>query len=117
MTRLSIGIAASLFLSCGSVAFAQDNPAPKHALHKVHAKKIKAQANEKQDSDDFSEDWSIAAPKSSGTGSSDINADPSVAAGRKKFFDQSTTMGGGGPADSPHGGSSSGFTPSMGLSF
>jgi len=115
MVRLSIAVAAILFLGCGSVALAQDNPAPKHAAHKAHAKKV--ESNNNNAGNDASEDWSIALPKSSGGGgATDVSSDPNVAAGRKKFFEQSTTMGGGGP-DGAHTGSSSGFTPSMGLSF
>lgn len=116
MVRLSIAVAAILFLGCGSLALAQDNPAPKHAAHKAHAKKVESNSN--NTSNDASEDWSIALPKSSGGGggSTDVSTDPNVAAGRKKFFEQSTTMGGGGP-EGAHTGSSTGFTPSMGLSF
>ena len=112
MVRLPIGLVAIFLLGGGSLAFAQDAPPPRHALHKAHAKKVESSNN------DFSEDWAIAAPKSSGAASSpsDVSEDPNVAAGRKKFFDQSTTMEGGGPAGS-HSSSSSGFTPSMGLSF
>ncbi|MEW6436264.1 MAG: hypothetical protein AB1508_03725 [Pseudomonadota bacterium] len=112
MVRLSIAVAAIVFLGCGSAALAQDNPAPKHAAHKAHAKKVESNSN----SNDASEDWSIALPKSSGDKATDVSTDPNVAAGRKKFFEQSTTMGGGGP-DGAHTGSSSGFTPSMGMSF
>ena len=111
MVRLSIAVAAIVFLGCGSVALAQDNPAPKHAAHKAHAKKV-----ESNSSNDAAEDWSIALPRSSGGGATDVSTDPNVAAGRKKFFEQSTTVEGGGP-DGAHTGSSSGFTPSVGLSF
>jgi hypothetical protein len=111
MVRLPIGVAALLLLlGCGSVALAQDTPVPKHASHKAHAKKV-----ESSDSD-FSENWDIAAPKSSSGKPADVNEDPNVAAGRKKFFERSDTMEGGGPAGA-HSGATSGFTPSMGLSF
>ncbi|WP_297298034.1 hypothetical protein [uncultured Methylovirgula sp.] len=116
MVRRCIGLAAILVLGWGSVALAsaalaQDGQAPKHPAHKAHAKTV-----ESSNPNDFSEDWSIAAPRSSGGSSAGVGEDPSVAAGRKKFFEQSTTMQGGGPTGSQSG-SSSGFQPSMGLSF
>jgi hypothetical protein len=113
MVRLSIAVAAIVFLGCGSLALAQDNPAPRHA-HKAHAKKVESSSSS---SNDASEDWSIALPKSSGDKATDVSTDPNVAAGRKKFFEQSTTVEGGGPDGAHTGSSSSGFTPSMGLNF
>ncbi len=107
MARLSIALTAVVLFGFASVAVAQNSPPPGHPPHKTHAKKV-------EKANDFSEDWSIAAPQS-GTAHADVNEDPNVAAGRKKFFQQSTTLQNGGPASA--GGRSGGFTPSAGFSF
>jgi hypothetical protein len=106
MTRTHF-LAIMIGLCCfGGMAMAQDLQAPRHTLHKSHAKKAAA-------SSDSAEDWDIAVP-SGKTKSSDATEDPNVSEGRKKFFDQSTTMQGGGPATPTNG---TGFTPSMGVNF
>jgi hypothetical protein len=106
MTRTYF-LAILMGLCClGGMAMAQDIQAPRHAPHKSHGKKAAAPSN-------ASEDWDIAVPTGK-TKSSDAAEDPNVSEGRKKFFDQSTTMQGGGPASSTN---ATGFTPSMGVNF
>jgi hypothetical protein len=107
MLWFRIGIAAALLCAFGSASFAQSAGMPAHTPHKVHAKKVPK-------TNDSVEDWDIATPGAARP--NDISKDPNVSAGRKKFFDQSTTMDNGGPAGSASG-QSSGFMPSMGLSF
>ena len=107
MLRFRIGIAAVLLCAFGSASFAQTAATPAHTPHKAHAKKVSK-------TNDFPEDWAIAAPGAAR--SNNISQDPNVSAGRKKFFGQSTTMDNGGPAGSSSG-QSGGFMPSMGLSF
>lgn len=100
-------LAMVICLGCAaSTVAAQTTQLPAHRSHKTHAKTAAP-------ADDSSENWSIAEPKAK-AGSSDVSQDPNLAEGRKKFFGQSTTMQGGGPATS---GNTTGFTPSMGLSF
>lgn len=101
-------VAMVICLGCiDNAAGAQTTQLPAHSSHKAHARKV-VPAN------DVSEDWSIAEPKKATPRSSDVGQNPNLAEGRKKFFEQSTTMQGGGPAS--HG-NASGFTPSMGLNF
>jgi hypothetical protein len=127
MARLSVGLTALVLFGFASAALAQDGQPVVHTSHKTHAKKAEAHAKtvaahaavthakKVQDSNDYSEDWTLAAPKSSSS-RTDISEDPNVSEGRKKFFNQSTTMENGGPAGASSG-RSSGFTPSMGMSF
>ena len=115
MARLSVGLAAIVLFGFVSGALAQSTQAPVHVPHKSHTKKVEAHAKKAVNPNDFSEDWELAVPKSRSSAST-VGEDPNVAAGRKKFFEQSTTMENGGPAGSG-GSKSSGFTPSMGLSF
>ncbi|MGP8233104.1 MAG: hypothetical protein ACLQL2_10635 [Methylovirgula sp.] len=116
MARLSVGLTAIVLFGFAAAAFAQDGQPPAHAPHKTHVKKVETHAAKKAvNPNDFSEDWDIAAPKS-GSSHPVVGEDPAVSAGRKKFFDQSTTMENGGPAGAGSS-RSSGFTPSMGMSF
>jgi hypothetical protein len=106
MLQFRIGIAVVFLCAFSSASFAQSVAAPAHASHKTHTKKLPK-------TNDSVEDWDIAAPSSSRT--TDLGNGESE--GRKKFFEQSTTMdnsGPGAPAASKPGGA---FTPSMGLSF
>ncbi len=106
MLQFRIGITVVFLCAFSTASFAQSVAAPAHASHKTHAKKH-PKAN------DSVEDWDIAAPSSSRT---DLGKDDSASEGRKKFFEQSTTMENGGPGGTPSG-NKTGFTPSMGLSF
>jgi hypothetical protein len=100
-------LALVIGLCClAGAATAQNVQGSLHASHRAHAKKV-------AEPTDTSEDWSIAEPTAK-TKSPDVSNDPNLAEGRKKFFEQSTTVRGGGPAAAS---STSGFTPSMGLSF
>ncbi|MEJ0052408.1 MAG: hypothetical protein WDN02_14580 [Methylovirgula sp.] len=108
MLQFRIGIAVVILCALSTASFAQSSGVPTHTAHKAHAKKLPK-------TNDSVEDWDIAAPNSSKT--TDLGKDDPVSEGRKKFFEQSTTMDNGGPgapAPSKPGG---GFTPSMGLSF
>lgn len=108
MVRFRLGIAAIFLCALGAPALAQSPPAPAHAPHKAHAKKASAPS-------DYSEDWDIAAPSSRGAAApADVTKDPNLTEGRKKFFDQSTTMENGGPGESHK---ASGFNPGMGFNF
>ncbi len=128
MARLSVGLTACVLFGLASAAVAQDSQPVAHTPHKTHAKKIEAHAKtvathttaathtkKVQDPNDYSEDWTLAAPKSSSS-HANVDEDPNVSEGRKKFFNQSTTMENGGPAGADTS-RSSGFTPSMGMSF
>ncbi len=106
MLQFRIGIAVLFLCALSTASFAQSVAAPAHASHKAHAKKHPK-------TDDSVEDWDIAAPNSSRT--TDLGKDDPASEGRKKFFEQSTTMDNGGPG-APTG-NKTGFTPSMGLSF
>jgi hypothetical protein len=98
-------LAVTIALCClGSAAMAQN--APPHVSHKAHVKAVTA-------STDSSEDWSIAEPATK-TKTHDVSQDPKVSEGRKKFFEQSTTMEDGGPAAAT---GANGFTPSVGFGF
>jgi hypothetical protein len=92
MLHFRIGIVVVFLCALSTASFAQSDGVAHHAAHKTHAKKLPK-------TNDSVEDW-----------------DP-VSEGRKKFFEQSTTMDNGGPG-APAGGKPGGaFTPSMGLSF
>ena len=107
MLQFRIGIAAVFLCALGATSFAQSVVAPAHASHKTHMKKAPK-------ADDSSvENWDIAAPSSSKT--TDLGNGESE--GRKKFFEQSTTMDNGGPGAPAASKPGGGFTPSMGLSF
>jgi hypothetical protein len=119
MMRHFVGIASIALCSLGSAAWAQSSQPPANA---VHAESVKHAAHTKlaaKKSDD-SENWVIADPRSS---AAPTNLNNSLAEGRKKFFEQSTTMENGGPANSGGGGAptndggATGFTPSAGLQF
>jgi hypothetical protein len=125
MARFSFVLAALLSVGIASSTLAQDGQAPAPAVHQTHPKKTTAKTTahavkKAVDPNDFTENWDIAAPKG-GASHGGVSEDPNVAAGRKKFFEQSTTMENGGPASGTGGGASgngsTGFTPSMGLSF
>ena len=88
---------------------------PKRSRRTPRRSRTRPSTKKVQDSNDYSEDWTLAAPKS-GSSRANIDEDPNVSEGRKKFFNQSTTMENGGPAGAGSG-RSSGFTPSMGMSF
>jgi hypothetical protein len=106
MLQFRIGIAVVFLCAFSTASFAQSVAVPAHASHKTHTKKLPKTS-------DSVEDWDIAAPSSSRT----TGLGNGESEGRKKFFEQSTTMDNGGPgapASSKPGG---GFTPSMGLSF
>ncbi len=107
MLQFRFGITLIFLCALSTASFAQSGT-PAHASHRIHAKKPPK-------TNDSIEDWDIAAPNSSKT--KDLGKDDPVSQGRKKFFEQSTTMDNGGPgapAGSKPGGA---FTPSMGLSF
>jgi hypothetical protein len=107
MLQFRIGIAVVFLCALGTASFAQSVAAPAHASHKTHTKKAPK-------ADDSSiENWDIAAPSSSKT--TDLGNGESE--GRKKFFEQSTTMDNGGPGAPAASKPGGGFTPSMGLSF
>jgi hypothetical protein len=109
MLQFRIGIAVVFLCAFSTASFAQSVAAPPHASHRTHTKKVPK-------ADDSSvENWDIAAPGSSKT--TDLGNGESE--GRKKFFEQSTTMDNGGPGGTPAATSKpgGGFTPSMGLSF
>jgi hypothetical protein len=119
MIRHFVGIASIALCSLASAAWAQSSEPPANV---VHAESVKHAAHTKtaaKKSDD-SENWVIADPRSSGA-STDLNGN--LAEGRKKFFEQSTTMESGGPANSggegvpANAGGATGFTPSVGLPF
>jgi|SRR5579863_556707 len=100
-------LAVTIIPCClGSVAMAQTAQGSPHASHKAHVKAVAAPT-------DSSEDWSIAEPTTK-TKTHDVSQDPKVNEGRKKFFEQSTTMEDGAPAAAKGG---NGFTPSMGFNF
>jgi hypothetical protein len=111
MLRSRFGIAIALLCVCATGSYAQDTGVPVHKSHKAHTKKVPK-------ADDSSvEDWDIAAPGASSK--ADVGSG-NESEGRKKFFQQSTTMDNGGPGGGSGGADSkpsTGFTPSMGLSF
>lgn len=115
-----VGIASIALCSLGSAAWAQSGePQAKvvHAESVKHAAHTKKAANQSDDS----ENWVIADPRSP---AAPTGLNSNLAEGRKKFFEQSTTMESGGPANSGGdgvpgntGGATTGFTPSIGLPF
>ncbi len=107
MLRFRTGIAIVFLCVFSTASFAQSAAMPAHASHRTHAKKHPK-------TNDSVEDWDIAAPNSSRTS---LGKDDSASEGRKKFFEQSTTMDNGGPGSSTGSSPSGGFKPSMGLSF
>lgn len=120
MARLLVGIISLTLCSLGSAALAQSSGSPSGTVRSEsvkHATQTKKAATKTDDS----ENWVIADPRSSGPGIN-LNND-NLAEGRKKFFEQSTTMENGGPANSGGGslpentGGANGFTPSVGLPF
>jgi hypothetical protein len=120
MIRHFVRIASIALCSLGSAAWAQSSEPPANVVHADSAKHAVHTKNAAKKSDD-SENWVIADPRSSGAPSTDLNSN--LAEGRKKFFEQSTTMEDGGPANSGGGGvpantgEATGFTPSAGLPF
>jgi hypothetical protein len=118
MIRHFVGIASIALCSLGLAAWAQSSEPQANV---VHAESVKHAAHAKKAAkkSDDSEAWVIADPRSTGA-STGLNG--SLAEGRKKFFEQSTTMengapanpGGGGPANV---GGTTGFRPSAGLNF
>ncbi len=114
MLQFRIVIAAIVLCALGTASYAQSGVTPVHAPHKKHIKKVPK-------ADDSSvEDWDLAVPGASSSSSRKTDLGGNESEGRKKFFEQSTTMDNGGPGGS--GGSysksnSGGFMPSMGMSF
>jgi hypothetical protein len=119
MIRRFVGIASIAFCSLGSAAWAQTSEPQANV---VHAESVKHAAHTKKAAkkDDDSEGWVIADPSSSGAST---NPNSGLAEGRKKFFDQSTTLDNGGPANAggaggpPSASGSTGFTPTAGFRF
>jgi hypothetical protein len=109
MLQFRIGIAVAFLCAFSTASFAQSAAAPAHASHKTHMKKAPKADNSSV------EDWDIAAPSSSKT--TDLGKGDSGSEGRKKFFEQSTTMDNSGPGGSTGSGKPGGFMPSMGLNF
>ena len=108
MLQFRIGVAVIFLCALCTASFAQSGAVPAHAAHKTHAKKPPK-------TNDSVEDWDIAAPNASKT--TDLGKDDPVSEGRKKFFEQSTTLDNGGPGAPAGGKPGGGFTPSVGLSF
>jgi hypothetical protein len=119
MIRHFVGIASIALCSLGSAAWAQSSEPQANVVHAESVKHAVHTKKAAKKSDD-SEDWVIADPRSSGT-ATDLN--DGRAEGRKKFFEQSTTMENGGPAngggegDPANVGGEGGFTPSAGFKF
>jgi hypothetical protein len=119
MIRHFVAIAGIALCSLGSAAWAQSSEPQTNVVHAESVKHAVHAKNATKKTDD-SENWVIADPRSSGR-STDLN--DNLAEGRKKFFEQSTTMENGAPANSggeggpANAGGATGFTPSAGLQF
>jgi hypothetical protein len=114
-----LGIVSIALCSLGAAAWAQSSGPPANVVHAENAKHAAHPKQAAKQTDD-SENWDIADPRSAG-GSTDLNSglNSNDAEGRKKFFEQSTTMESNGPAGSGKQGvpGATGFTPSVGLPF
>jgi hypothetical protein len=113
MLQIRIVIAALALCALGTASQAQTALAPVHKSHKAHIKKAPK-------ADDSSvENWDIAVPGTASSSSRKADLESNESEGRKKFFQQSTTMDNSGPGAPVSDGkaSTTGFMPSMGMNF